>query len=236
MHKDNNNKTLHRVQKLLSNYGYCSRRKAEELIEKGHVKVNGKIISLGDKATESDMITVDNKPIKPQKNIYLMLHKPVGCVTALSDRFQKTVMEYIKLRERIFPVGRLDFNTSGLLLFTNDGDFANNIMHPRYEINKTYYVKLNKPLAKEDLPKIESGVKLEDAKTSPAKINILSSKELEITIHEGRNRIVRRIFKKLGYSVTELKRTSIGHLNLGNLKPGESRHLSERDIRKIFQN
>ena len=128
---------MHRVQKLLSNYGYCSRRKAEELIELGEVKVNGKVISLGDKATENDEITVNGRIVKAPKRIYLIFHKPTRCVTALEDKYHKTIFEYINLKERVFPIGRLDYNTSGLLLLTNDGDFANRIMHPRYEVKKT---------------------------------------------------------------------------------------------------
>ena len=125
---------LHRVQKLMSNYGYCSRRKAEEIIQDGRVKVNGKPITIGDKATEEDEIMVDNKPIKKERKVYYMLNKPTKCVTALTDDKYETVMEHIKVKERVFPVGRLDYFTSGLLLFTNDGDFANKITHPSNEI------------------------------------------------------------------------------------------------------
>ena len=218
---------MHRVQKLLSNYGYCSRRKAEELIEKGRVKVNDKIITIGDKASEEDKIYVDNKLVEKQKNIYLMFHKPLNCVTALKDKKYKTVMDYIDVKERVFPIGRLDYDTTGLLLLTNDGDFANHIMHPRYETQKTYLVKIDKPL--KDKTQIEKGVQLKDGLTSPSKIKIIKQRTIEITIHEGKNRIVRRIFNKLGYEVKELKRIKIGELKL-DIKEGTYRELTKKEL------
>jgi pseudouridine synthase len=225
---------LHRVQKLLSNYGYCSRRKAEKLIEQGRVKVNGKKVSLGDKAGEEDRIFVDNKLVKKEKSVYIMFNKPAGCVTALSDKRLKTIMDYIKIKERVFPIGRLDYNTSGLLLLTNDGDFANKVMHPRHEIRKTYFVKLNKPISEKELALIEKGIELEDGKTSPAKARKISEKALELTIHEGKKRIVRRIFERLGYTAIYLQRIRIGNLGLGKLKQGRFRYLTERGIERIF--
>ncbi|MFH1439556.1 MAG: pseudouridine synthase [Candidatus Woesearchaeota archaeon] len=261
MPKDNNydnenNDKLHRVQKLLSNYGYCSRRKAEELIIGGRVKVNGKTITIGDKAAENDRISVDGKFVKAEKKVYIMFHKPTKCVTAMTDPMFDTVMDYIDkngkmssgISERIFPIGRLDYNTSGMLLLTNDGDFANNVMHPRYEIKKTYFVLLDKNLEIKDKRAIEKGIELEDGLTSPAKVKILDSAHLknknykglennnsvEITIHEGRNRIVRRIFEELGYNTMFLKRIKIGRLSLGDLKEGKYRHLTGKDLDMIF--
>jgi len=197
------------VQKLLSNYGYCSRRKAEELIKQGKVKVNNKIISIGDKASEKDKIYVNGKLINQEKRVYIMFHKPADCVTALYDKKYKTVMSYIKIKERIFPVGRLDYNTSGLLLLTNDGDFANKIMHPSHEIKKTYLVGLGKEITEQQINQIEKGIILKDGKTSSAKIKKLNPTLVEITIHEGKNRIVRRIFKELNIYVRFLKRIKI---------------------------
>ena len=223
---------MHRVQKLLSNYGYCSRRDAEELIKEGRVKVNGKTITIGDKASETDRIYVDNKPVSREKNVYLIFNKPFGCVCALKDRKYFTIMEYIHVRERVFPVGRLDYNTEGLLILTNDGDFANKIMHPRYEIKKTYLVEIDTDIKDKDILKIERGVMLEDGKTSKSKVVKLSQTSIEITIHEGKNRIVRRIFKALGYNVKKLKRIKIGELELGNLKPGEYREASLEYLKK----
>jgi len=142
-------------------------------------------------------------------------------------------MSYIKLRERVFPIGRLDYNTSGLLLLTNDGDFANRVMHPRYEIEKTYIVQLNKPINIEAIRRMESGVKLEDGKTSPAKVRKIDETVIEITIHEGKNRIIRRIIEKLGYNVRTLERIRVGNLWLGNLREGKYRNLTEKEIRKL---
>jgi len=138
-------------------------------------------------------------------------------------------MDYIKIKERVFPIGRLDYNTTGLLLLTNDGDFANKIMHPRYEINKTYLVHIDKPITQEQIKQIENGVELKDGLTSTSKINVINPKKLEITIHEGKNRIVRRIFNKLEFEVISLKRIKIGNLKL-NLKIGQYRELTEQEI------
>ena len=225
---------MHRVQKLLSNYGYCSRRKAEELIKEGRVKVNNKVVTIGDKASEDDKIYVDNNLVNKEEKVYLMFNKPVHCVTALRDEQHRTVMHYIKIKERVFPVGRLDFHASGLLLLTNDGDFSNKIMHPRYEINKTYRVMVDRPITDDAMREIEGGIMLEDGKTAPAKVEKIMESVVEITIHEGKNRIIKRMLKKLGYSVKSLERIRIGNLELGDLKPGKYRDLSEADKKKIF--
>jgi len=224
-----------RVQKLLNNYGFCSRRRAEELIRKQRVTVNGRVITIGDMASENDMICVDGKLVKEQKRIYLMFNKPEGCITALNDKKFRTVMDYISLRERVYPVGRLDYNTSGLLLLTNDGDFANSITHPRYKISKTYLAGLNRPITVREIESIKEGVELEDGKTSPAKICKLKPDLLRITICEGRNRIIRRIFDRLGFKLRFLKRLKIGNLDLGKLKPGEYRTLQKKQREEIFK-
>jgi len=225
---------MHRVQKLLSNYGYCSRRKAEDLIKAGRVKVNSRLISIGDQAEEDDRIYVDNKLVKKQNKIYLMFNKPVGCVTALEDKHCRTIMEYIKVKERVFPIGRLDMDTSGLLLLTNDGDFSNRIMHPRYETRKTYRVRLDKPVSSGSIKEIESGIELEDGKTSPAKVRKIENNLIEITVHEGKNRIIRRMMEHLGYKVISLSRIRIGELELGSLKSGACRELTGPEHKKIF--
>ena len=164
-----------------------------------------------------------------------MFHKPVGCVTALVDEYYKTIMDYINIKERVFPIGRLDYNTSGLLLLTNDGDFANNIMHPRYEIKKTYLVRIHKPITNQLISAIEKGIQLEDGMTSPSKVNKLEPGLLEITIHEGKNRVVRRIFNALGFKVVFLERIRIGKLELGTLAEGKYRSLTADEKKSIFK-
>jgi 23S rRNA pseudouridine2605 synthase len=225
---------MERVQKMLSGRGYCSRRKAEELIKDGRVKVNNVVITIGDQATNKDKITVDNEPIDRERRIYLVLNKPPGCVTALKDDNMPTVMEYIHIKERVFPVGRLDYDTTGMLLLTNDGDFANRVMHPRNEVKKTYQVKLNAPIREEEIQHIRRGISLRDGKTRPAKIKKYDRKFLDITIHEGKNQIIKRMVRKLGLKVSSLKRVAIGRLTLGKLKIGESRELTKKEIDKIF--
>lgn len=224
-----------RVHKIISERGYCSRRKAEELIKEGRVKVNGKVVSIGNKAAENDKIEVDGKVLKQQKKVYLMLNKPIKFITALKDARRDTVMDLIRVKEGIFPVGRLDYYTSGLLLLTNDGEFSNKVSHPRYNVKKTYLAELNKPITNEHIKRIEKGIRLEDGLTSPAKVRKLELNHAQITLHEGKNRIVRRIFDSLGYKVRALKRTKIGNLELGTLKPGKYRMLNPKDIEKIFQ-
>ena len=225
---------IHRVQKLISNFGYCSRREAERLIEDGKVRVNGKRITIGDKASYTDKISVNGKVLRKERKIYLMLNKPRKYVTALRDNKYKTVMEFIKVKERVFPVGRLDYNTTGLLLFTNDGDFSNRVMHPRYEIKKTYKVVLDKSILKADARDIEAGVYIDEQKTADCTIEIVSPKIVLITIHEGRNRIVRRIFEYFDYNVLDLERIRVGKLSLGRLPLGHVRILKKKDIDKIF--
>ncbi|MBT4351859.1 rRNA pseudouridine synthase [archaeon] len=212
---------LERVQKILSNLGYCSRRDAEKLISAGKVKVNGVVIRLGEKATKKDKILVYDKPIDKEQPVYLKFHKPAGCVTALKDEKYKTVMEYIHIKERVFPIGRLDSNSSGLLLLTNDGDFANFIMHPRNKIKKTYLVRVDRPLKKEDLAHLQEGVILRDGKTRPTRIKKIKADYFEITIQEGKYRIIKRMLKRLNYHVTSLKRIKIGSMKLAGLKVSE---------------
>jgi|TARA_Y100000310_G_C20631820_1_gene789061 23S rRNA pseudouridine2605 synthase len=224
----------HRVQKLMSNYGYCSRRKAEELIEKGRVKVNGKLISLGDGASEDDKISVDGKIISKEKKVYVMLHKPINCITAVKDEKHKTVLDFINIKERVFPIGRLDYTTSGLLLLTNDGDFANKVMHPRYETKKSYLAKLNQEIQDFQVKELKKGIVLEDGKTRPASVVVHDKDLIEITIHEGKNRIIKRMLKALRINTLSLKRTKVGNLSLGKLKPGEFKILDKKELEKMF--
>jgi pseudouridine synthase len=199
-----------KIQKIISSCGVCSRRKAESLIESGKIKVNGKTAKIGDRADISlDEIQVNGHLIGLEKRAYYMLHKPEGYVCSKKSITHKTIFDLEnvkKIKERVYNVGRLDKETSGLLILTNDGDFSNKIMHPSNEIKKTYSVKTDKKLTYKDAKKIEKGIFILGRKTSKAKISNINDKNFELTIHEGRNRIVRRILDKLGYDVVSLKR------------------------------
>jgi 23S rRNA pseudouridine2605 synthase len=230
---------LERVQKTISNAGYCSRRNAEVLISDCKVKVNGKIIKLGDKADlEKDKIEVEGNILnsKPKK-IYLMLNKPKFYVTTTKDPFcKKTVMDLIYEKERVYPVGRLDALTTGLLLLTNDGDFANKIMHPRYETKKTYLVTLNRPLLKSDMAQIEDGLSLPTLKTGHSKIEYVekaSKNIISMTIHEGQNKEIKRIFKLFEYHIDELQRIAIKDLKL-DVELGRYRFLTQKEVDKLL--
>ena len=223
-----------RIQKILSSAGVASRRKAEKLIVAGRVQVNGKPASLGDRAEPGvDLITVDGEPITAQAKRYLALNKPAGYVTTVTDTHGRpTVVDLVKVRERVYPVGRLDLHTSGLLLLTSDGDFAERVTHPRYEIEKTYIVRIARPLGAAALRKLQSGIELEDGPLRPAKVSITSDdrRTVEMTIHEGRNRIVRRALEAVGSRVVELRRTRIGPVDLGNLPSGKWLELTQAEI------
>lgn len=231
-----------RIQKLLSDAGYCSRRKAEELIAGGHVKRNGRPVSLGDKATCADLITVDGERIdipRKKQNIYLMMNKPRGYVTTMSDEMnRRCVTDLLEgLDARVYPIGRLDRDSEGLLLFTNDGNFANNIMHPSRHISKTYRVTVRPSISDEQLVALSEGVELDGKMTLPATV-IVKSKEpnrvvLLITIKEGRNRQIRRMCEAVGLEVARLRRISIGPLKLGMLKPGTFRELTAEELRAL---
>lgn len=225
---------MQRVQKILSNNGFCSRRKAESLIEQGRVKVNSKTITIGDQAGENDTITVDDKQVKRLDPVYVIFNKPTECVTALKDPHRKTIMQYIKLKERIFPVGRLDYNTSGLLILTNDGDLANKIAHPSHGSEKLYKIKLQQKLNIKDIEKIRNGFELEDG-FAKAEVTPLDEYTAEVKIHVGRKRIVRRLFKSLGYNIRFLHRTAIGKLTVGDLKEGEYKIVPKRVVEKALE-
>lgn len=227
-----------RLQKYIARCGVSSRRKAEELILNGCVKVNGAVVTeLGTKINpEKDFVTVDNKKISETKKlVYIKLYKPEGYVTTVKDQFgRKTVLDLININERIYPIGRLDYNTSGLLLLTNDGDLANKLMHPKYHIYKTYVAEVEGRISEEAIMKLKSGVKIEDYKTAPARVNLISvsgnSSVVQVSIYEGKNRQVRKMLDAVGHSVRSLKRISFGKINLDDLKPGSWVHLNEEEI------
>jgi 23S rRNA pseudouridine2605 synthase len=233
-----------RLQKILSEMGIASRRKAEELIIEGRVTVNGTPARIGMKADpDRDHIKLDGKLLtgKKEPKVYLMFYKPRNVVTSLDDPEERpTVRDYMtKMRYRVYPVGRLDFDSEGLLLITNDGDFAHAVLHPSKEVPKTYEVKIDGALKDEDIEKLRRGVSIEGGRTAPARVRKLrklkSNSWIEITIHEGKKRQIRRMLQRVGYSVLRLKRTRIGPINLGSLKAGEMRELKLEELEAIRQ-
>ncbi len=233
---------MERLQKVLAKAGVASRRKCEELILNGKVAVNGEVINLlGVKVNPAqDRITVDGEPITiSEDKIYILLYKPEGYLTTVADsRGRKTVIDLLPDNlGRIFPVGRLDLQTSGLLLLTNDGDMTFKLTHPKHQIDKTYQVLIKGHLRKEAIDRLEKGIELEDGITAPSKVKVLEHRHdstlLSITIHEGKNRQVRRMFKAVGYHVLALKRTSFGFLTLNGLQVGEHRKLTQKEIKRL---
>ncbi|MBQ6633048.1 MAG: rRNA pseudouridine synthase [Ruminococcus sp.] len=232
-----------RIQKLIAQSGLCSRRKAEEYIESGRVLINGRKCTLGDKAIpDKDIITVDGVRIgavRKRRLYYIMMHKPRGYVTTMKDeRGRKCVTDLLGSGfEGVYPVGRLDKNSEGLLLFTNDGDFANEIMHPSHHISKTYRVTVRPDINDDQLVKLASGVELDGRMTAECSVVVLDKQPgrvvLQMTIHEGRNRQIRRMCEAVGLEVARLKRTAVGPVKLGMLKPGEFRELKPDELRAI---
>jgi 23S rRNA pseudouridine2605 synthase len=233
-----------RIAKAISDTGYTSRRKAESLIQLGTVKVNGKIIEdpAVDVNPEVDVITIEGKRLqKPKSRIYILLNKPTKCVTTTDDELgRETIMDLIKPRHRkgnLYPIGRLDYNSEGVLLLTNDGDITNKILHPSYEIPKTYEVKIQGLIDVKILNRLRRGIKLPEGTLFFKNIKIIKSTPnntwLELTITEGRNRIIRRAFEHIRYQVLKLRRVSIGFINAGELRPGEYRFLESDEIKKL---
>lgn len=228
---------LTRLNKYIASNGILSRRKIDELITQGRVDVNGvTIMELGYKINAAkDKVDVDGQRIKPvTKKIYIMLNKPDSVITSLSDeKRRRTVMDLVKINDKIFPVGRLDYHTTGLLLLTNDGEMANKLMSPKSKIFKTYVVKLSKPLEEKHRLKLTGGVRLEKVKTLPAKIDFINEKDysnLKISISEGKNRQVRKMFEHYGYFVRMLHRSAYAGLKLEKMKFGEWRHLTKDEV------
>lgn len=226
-----------RINKFIAACGICSRRKAEEYILQGRVKVNGIVISdlyilVNEKV---DKICIDNKLVKLEdKKIYLMLNKPKGYITTNSEQFdRKSTLDLIHESERVFPVGRLDMDTEGLLLYTNDGEFANMLIHPRNKIEKRYIVDVNKIVTEQMIKKLENGVDIGGYITMPAKIKKNSDKQIELIICEGKNRQVRKMCEAVSLKVINLKRVQIGQILLGNLKIGKYRSLTKEEIESI---
>lgn len=237
-----------RLQKVLANAGVASRRKCEELILDGKVKVNGKIVTeLGTKVdAEKDKIEYNGKQInKVDKYVYILLNKPIGFVTTMNDQFKRdTVMDLVKVKERVVPVGRLDMYTSGAILLSNDGDFVNKVTHPKHEVEKTYNVTVAGVISNEDVEKLRKGVVIDDGgipyTTKEAKVKILhidqdkNISRLQITIHEGKNREVRKMCEAIGKKVIALHRAKIGDISVKDIPLGKWRYLKNYEIKKLI--
>lgn len=233
---------MERLQKVIANSGYCSRRKAEELICNGEVKVNGKIVTeLGICVDKSDAITVSGKSLTYEQKEYILLNKPRGVITSTNDeKGRKTVLDLIDTDKRLYPVGRLDYDTTGALLLTNDGELANLLMHPKNNIEKLYIAKVNGFVDKDSLIKLAKGVYIDNFKTSKAKVRLkkydkkTNTSIVEIIIHEGKNHQVKKMFEAVGYEVLKLKRERISFLTIDSLKSGEYRYLSLKEVKKLY--
>lgn len=232
-----------RLQKFLANSGVASRRKCEELILEGKISVNGKVIKeLGTKIDPTvDKVEYCGKLIQnTERLVYILLNKPIGYVTTANDQFDRdTVLDLVKVKERVVPVGRLDMYTSGALILTNDGDFVYRVTHPKHEITKTYTVTLHGIITNEAVERLRNGVEIDDYVTRPAKVKILKTDEeknisrLEITIHEGKNRQVRKMCEAVGSKVIALHRSKIGNIGVKDLKLGNWRYLSESELKQF---
>ena len=233
-----------RLQKYIAEAGIASRRKAEELILQGKVQINGKVVTeLGIKVNpdKDEVICNGNKIGKQEKKVYILLNKPIGYVTTTRDQFQRdTVLDLVKVKERILPVGRLDMYTSGALILTNDGEFIYRVTHPKYEIEKTYQVTVKGIVTEEEIEQLKQGVRIENYISGKAKVKILKTDKekdisrIEITIHEGKNREVRKMCSAIERKVLALHRSKIGNISVKNLKLGEWRYLTAKEVERLL--
>lgn len=235
---------MERLQKVIAQSGVASRRKAEALIASGHVTVNSKLVTeMGVKVSAKDVIEVDGVPLTQESFVYYLFYKPRGVISAVKDdKKRKVVTDYFTdVPERIYPVGRLDYDTSGLLLLTNDGDFSQKLTHPKHELEKTYVAKVTGIATNTTLKPLRNGVKIEGRKTAPAKFKVLSADMVtkksivELTIHEGRNHQVKKMLEAVGLPVEKLKRELYGNLDLKGLNPGTYRQLSKKEVSSLLQ-
>ncbi|ERN54576.1 rRNA pseudouridine synthase [Alkalihalophilus marmarensis] len=233
---------MERLQKVIAQAGITSRRKAETMITEGKVKVNGQVVrELGVKVNPNkDEIEVEGVPIDKEEPVYYLMYKPQGVISSVKDeKGRKVVTDFLEIEQRVFPIGRLDYDTSGLILLTNDGEFANQLMHPKFKIDKVYVAKVKGIPARESLKKLQHGVMLEDGKTAPAKVKLVSMDKkkqtaiVQLTIHEGRNRQVRRMFEAIGHPVMKLKREQYSFLNLRSMNPGDVRPLKPIEVKHL---
>ena len=235
---------MERLQKFIANSGYCSRRKAEELISKGQVYVNGEMVTeLGTKVTGNETIVVEGVTLgKQTRKEYYLLNKPRGYICSVSDdKGRKVVTDLINTNERIYPVGRLDYDTTGVLLLTNDGDFANILMHPSNEVEKTYLAIIEGVMTTEEIYKLKDGVVIDGIKVVPKRVKIKkkdlekNKSKVEVTIVEGRNHIVKKMFEEIGHPVNKLTRERLAFLDVKGLQSGEYRYLSNDEVQQLMK-
>lgn len=234
---------MERLQKVIANAGVASRRKAEKMIAEGLVTVNGKVVTeLGTKVEAKDKIEVAGLPLEKEKLVYYLFYKPRNVISAVSDdKNRPVVLDYFpEVPERIYPVGRLDYDTSGLLLLTNDGDFSQKLTHPSHEVDKYYVAKVKGVANFAQLNPLEKGIKIDRYKTAPGKVKIISTdlnkgtSIIGLTIHEGHNHQVKKMLEAVGYPVMKLKREGYGFLNLAHLNPGQARKLSFKEVQELL--
>ena len=223
-----------RINKYLAESGACSRRGADKLIEEGRVTINGVTATLGSTVDEGDVVELDGKALLPKEEaIYLAFYKPLGVTCTTDRRDPSNIIDYINYPERIFPIGRLDKNSSGLILLTNNGDIVNTLLRAENNHEKEYIVSVDKPLGDDFKPQMEGGLPILGQTTLPCEVNILGSRRFSIVLHQGLNRQIRRMCEYLGYRVVKLRRVRFMNIELGNMKPGDIRKLTDREIRGL---
>ncbi|MFA5410209.1 MAG: pseudouridine synthase [Bacilli bacterium] len=232
---------MERLQKVIAHAGFASRRKAEELIIRGKVMVNGRVVKeLGIKVETTDDIVIDGIKLEKEEREYYLFNKPRGVITTTSDDKQrKTVMDYFDTNKRLYPVGRLDYDTTGALIVTNDGDFTNLMLHPSHNIDKIYVAKLEGIIDGQAINRIKDGIKIGDSTIYPSRVKLkkkdpqTKTSIVEITVHDGKNHEIKNIFEMVGFPVEKLKRETFGILNLKGLKSGEYRHLTSKEVKEL---
>ncbi|HMR01289.1 MAG TPA: pseudouridine synthase [Candidatus Gracilibacteria bacterium] len=223
-----------RINKFIAETGICSRREADKLIQAGKVNINGKKAELGATVSEEDTITVNGKPVKIQnQKIYIAFHKPFGVITTTDKNSENTVMDYIDLKTRVYPIGRLDVHSSGLILLTNDGDIVNRILKSKHKLEKEYLVTLNKSITDEHVQKMCDGIDLDGQTTLPAKVSKINNRQIRMILIQGMNRQIRRMCEKLGYEIKILKRVRVGTITLEGLARGKWRHLTKKEVASL---